>query len=391
MGHKVAIRVVFAILAIAFFAAPVALRALGVTAEQFENRRLADPPELSQGWGAFQQTSQYLIDRMPLRAQAVRANTRIWTDVFGTDPPYGRDTALAGDKALPFAGALEDDDGDLRIPEEQGDLQGPARAETGKRGWLYNSAEFEFACASKPTNRQVVQRWSELVRAIRASGRETALFVAPHKASVYPEYLPDEYPSDHCALEAKERFWSALSKAGRGTGVRELRSELVRLKAHVGDGLFELLDMHWTTLGALTLVDAALDAVGGDVRLEPEEIVERGLVPYEGDLSAATGDPETAKHMEYGIDRAPDAPVVPGRTLLLCDSFAYRWMRLFKPYFEQVRYVPWYHPASEIVGEIERSDRVIVEANETFIKSQAEDGNRAAEVIHELGASRGET
>ncbi len=75
MDRRALISLAFALLAIAFFAAPVALRAVGVHANAFENRRLAEAPKLSQGWEVFQQATRFLTDRMPLREQAVRANT----------------------------------------------------------------------------------------------------------------------------------------------------------------------------------------------------------------------------------------------------------------------------------------------------------------------------
>jgi hypothetical protein len=389
MRAKNTIRITFAILAIAFFATPIAARVLGVTAEEFENRRFAQAPRASQGWDAFQQASRYLVDRMPLRAQAVRANTRIWTDVFAADPTYTRDTALADDQALPFAGSIERDGNDVRIDENGVGLRGgPTTTSTGRGGWLYVPMEFSVACDDTPSDDVSLQRWARLAQAIRADGHKTALLVAPHKASVYPEHLPRKYPHDDCALEAKERFWRTLSRDGPAVGVFELRSELLRLKRHAGDGLFQRKDMHWTTLGAITLVDAALDAVGGGVRLEANEIVDRGAVSYTGDLSVAGGRPETDTRNEYGIVRAPEATRVPGRTLVVCDSFAYKWMRLFRPYFENVRYVSWYNPADVIADAIDRADTVILEADEILFKVQAAKDELATEVRRKLAAGR---
>lgn len=374
-----AIRFAIAALAVGFFVTPIALRAVGVTAESFENRRLAAAPRLSQGWDAFDQTTRFLTDRMPLRAQAVRANTTIWTDIFATVPRYDS----RQEEALPFARAIEQHGRDTRA-RQNADLRGPATASTGSDGWLYVPEEFSFACSKKMSNARLLQRWGRLVRGVRASGRQAALFVVPHKASVYPEHLPEKYPFDHCALEAKERLWRTLAKDGPALGVLELRSELLRLKADAGDRLFQRKDMHWTTLGALVLVDAALDALGDGVRLDRSEIVGRGSERYTGDLSIVGGRPETDTRMEYDVVRPLSAPRVPGRTLLVCDSFAYRWLRLFKPYFEDVRYISWYEDDRKILAAIRRSDRVIIEANELLLKGQATDGQHAMSVAREL-------
>jgi hypothetical protein len=382
MSRANAIRVVFAVLAVGFFVAPIAARVAGVTAEEFENRRFAESPRLSQGWDAFGQATRYLTDRMPLRAQAVRANTRIWTDLFDTDPIYARDKSLDSDQALPFAGGIEQDGG-LRV--ENGGLRGgPATAKTGRGGWLYVPIELESACDDSVSNRQLLKRWSTLIRTLRAGGRDSELFVVPHKASVYPEYLPDKYRFKDCALPAKERLWRMLSKEGPALGVHELRSELLRLKPTAGDALFQRKDMHWTTLGALTLIDAALDALGDGVELKPSEIVARGSVPYTGDLSLVGGNAKTDTRDEYGIVRAHDAPRVPGRTAIVCDSFAYKWFRLFKPYFEHVRYTTWYRSTNEVVDTIRWSDRVIVEADEIALKVGARRGEKVAQILSAL-------
>jgi hypothetical protein len=389
MSRANGIRLLVAVLAVGFFAAPIAARVVGVEAEQFENRRFAEAPRLSQGWDAFQQATRFLVDRMPLRAQAVRTNTTIWADVFGSDPRYGGETALAADQALPFAGAIEDDDRNVRVNEDGGALQGPATAKTGREGWLYLSEEFEQACDDTVSNELVLQRWGRLIQGFRNAGYPTELFVAPYKASVYPEHLAAEYPYDHCALKEKERFWRLLAREGPGLGIRELRSPLVRLKANAGDGLFMRTDTHWTTLGALVMVDAALDSLGEGVELEPSEIVDRGPVRYRGNLSQAGASSESAVRDEYGIERHPDAPRVPGRTLLICDSFAYLWMRLFRPYFEDVRYISWVEDEHKIARAIRRSDTVILEATEVLMKVQARDGEKALSVPRALAEGRG--
>lgn len=381
MTRTRALRMTFASLAVAFFVAPIVAGTIGVDAEQFENRRLADTPRLSQGWSAFQQTSRYLVDHMPLRAQAVRTNTRIWTDVFGTDPVYAGQKALASDQALPFAGAIESQRREAPRAAGAAGAAGAAKGVpiyeqpitgivTGEEGWSYNAADFNEACATDLTvpTAAALRRWGELVRAIEATGSATQLFVIPNKVSAYPEHLPDKYPFDHCALADAGRFWRSLERDGAAHGVTEFKSELQRRKAQAGDGLFQLIDSHWTTLGALALVEESLDALGGRVRLERREIARRGRVSYEGDLGIASGSGETAERVEYDIRRTPGSPRIPGRTLLICDSFVYRWMRLFKPYFENVRYVSWYKPASTIAQRIERSDRVIVEMTENVFK-----------------------
>jgi hypothetical protein len=384
MPRTTAIRLLFAILAIGFFATPIAARTIGITAQSFENRRFAQAPKLSQGWNAFQQTTQYLTDRMPLRAQAIHANTHIWTNILKTDPRY-TDAPLAGDEALPFAGTIQQND---PAPQDEGDgsaLRSAVRvsALSGRDGWIYVRGEMDKACTYPELNRSLLRGWGNLIRAVKAGGRDAALFVAPYKASVYPEYLPDKYPFDFCALDDKERMWRMLSRDGPPLGVYELRSELLDLKERAGDGLFMRKDSHWSTLGALVLVRAALDQLGGGIQPEPSEVVYRGTVPYTGNLTLVRGREETDKTAEYDVVRDRDASRVPGRTLLLCDSFAYKWLRLFEPYFEDIRHVDWYQDDHTILEAIRRSDRVIVEATEFSVQVESE---QVASIVQQLRA-----
>ena len=67
---------VFAVLAIAFFFAPLALRAVGVHgASRSRTARWRRPRSCRRAGTCFDQATRFFVDRMPLREQAVRANT----------------------------------------------------------------------------------------------------------------------------------------------------------------------------------------------------------------------------------------------------------------------------------------------------------------------------
>lgn len=363
MSRATVARLAFAILAVAFFTAPFAARVLGITAEAFENRKLADAPKVAQGWDAFQQTSRYLVDRMPLRAQAVRANTTIWQDVFDATPRYGSRSPTASDQALPFAGIRDLDRDKAWRKSGDRDLYGVATATTGAKGWLFVGDDISGWC-SRPVETTPLAGWRRLIQAARLGGRQAAMFVVPHKASIYPEYLPDT-PDKECALRKKDKWWAQLAKRGPASGVTELRSELLQLKPRAGNDLFEVTDMHWTPLGAMVLIGAALDQMGNGIQVEAKEVVRRGPVPYTGDLSNATGRGKTSMHFVYDIVRAPNAPRVPGRTVVICDSFAANFAEHFQPYFEEIEFVPSLSPPAKIASEIRTADRVIIETVET--------------------------
>jgi alginate O-acetyltransferase complex protein AlgJ len=371
MARTTIVRLTIAALAIGFFAAPIAARMVGITAEAFENRKFAEAPKLSQGWDAFQQTSQFLTDRMPLRAQAVRANTRIWTDVFDTTPRYGQQTMLADDQALPFAGDAEQPPD----PNEQTPQQKAAQVLQGEDGWLYLQGELDRACGAFVPFERAIARWLALTETIRASGRDVVLIVAPDKASVYPEHLPEEYASDDCALAEKDRFWGLLERAERRGAAVALRDDLVRAKTRAGDDLFARKDSHWTTLGSLTLVRAALDSVGGGVRMRAGEIVDPGRAAYQGDLTVLLGTPEADTRAEREIRRAAAAPRVPGRTLLVGDSFGDAPLGPLRAYFGQLDHALLVvTPLRRIAAQVEAADTVILETVERDFTFRASDG-----------------
>lgn len=371
MSATATARTVFAILAIAFFATPIAARVVGVTAESFENRPFAGAPRLSQGWDAFGQTTRFLTDRMPLRAQAVRANTRIWTDVFGATPRYAGQVTIAGDAALPFAGAVEQPD----QSEQPGGPDGAAAAAqviSGGDGWLYLQAEQDRACAPAVATDVAVARWARLVATVRAHGRRAIAVVAPDKASVYPEHLPADFPNADCAERGKRELWSLLERSAPSTGVLPLRAALLREKGQGGDLLYMRKDSHWNDAGSLSLVRESLAALGRGVGVEPKEVVDAGEGPYTGDLTALLGAPEDDVRPLRQLAREPNAPRVPGRALLVKDSYGEAPTAQLAPYFEDLRTILWVGtPPERIAREVALADTIVFETVEREFAARA--------------------
>lgn len=360
-NHK--LRLAFAVLAIVFFATPIAARVVGITAESFENRPFATAPKLSQGWDAFAQTTQFLTDRMPLRKQAVEANTRIWTDLFDTTPRYGGPTTPGQDGPLPAGEAAE--------AAEAAPPDTAAQVLRGRDGWLFVHAEMHAACAPPIPAFEALSRWQALIGAIRSSGREGLMVVAPDKGSVYPEYV-EEFPGRECSDDGRRRFWSLLEGAERPDRLISLRDDLVGLKRDVGDDLYARKDSHWTTLGSLTLVGAVLDGIGHPgVGLRPSEIVDPGRGEYTGDLTNLLGVGEKDTQAQRGIERDPAAKRIPGRTLMIADSFGEAPSPQLAPYFEDFREVLWAATPAELAREIRAADRVLLETVEREVTHRA--------------------
>ena len=353
-----ALRTLFALVAIAFFAIPVTLRAVGVTAKPFENRRLAEAPSLSQGWEAFDQATRFLTDRMPLREEAVRADSYISRHVFDTTPRYAGGGGAGTDRALPFAGAQQ---GDGAAAAAAGQA---TRVDEGKHGWLYLADEFTAACSPTVPVERAAAAWRRLVSIVRASGRHAVVLVVPDKGSIYPEHVSLGHRVGACASRGKQRLWDLLERTARSDDVIPLRRALLSRKRRGHGLLYSRTDSHWNQRGATTLVEAALRRVGGGVGVARGEIVERGNVTFTGDLTTLLGDPQTETGPRVEVRRPAAARRLPGRTAYVLDSFGDIVNPQLIPYLEQFRRVPWDTPPKRLLDAIAGVDTVIFQVVE---------------------------
>jgi alginate O-acetyltransferase complex protein AlgJ len=357
-------RLVFAVLAIAFFATPIALRVVGVTARPFENRALAGPPRLSQGWDVFDQTTRFFVDRMPLREQAVHANTWLSRHIFDTTPRYGQGAfAAAGQSGLPFGQPLAPGPSRAKSAGPQ-PAAGTDHALVGRNGWLYLQGELDRACYQFVPYAEAVSRWEQLATIVRASGRRAVVLVVPDKSSIFPEHLPASFPQKACSEQNRRTLWRLIDSAA-SRNVIGLRSALLAAKRGAGGALWRRLDSHWTTLGSLAVLHAVLARVGRGVRERPSEIVDPGPALYAGDLTTLIGSRELDREARREVHRAPGAPGVPGRTLLVRDSFGDFPLLQLQPYFADLQSIDWFNsPPAVIADQVARSDTVIFETVE---------------------------
>lgn len=361
-------KIAFAIAAIAFFATPVAVRVVGVKAEPFENRALAEAPSLDDGWNVFDQATRYLTDRMPLREEAVRANTRISQDIFDTTPRYGQ----AGGRGLPFAGPAS---GGPKVRNIEG-----FRVATGRDGWLYLADEADRSCTPPFPGDAAVRRWRELVRIVRRSGRRAAVVVPPNKYTVYPEHLALDEAKRRCAKRGGDALWRRIESVPRRENLIGLREPLLRLKRSLGEPVYLRTDSHWTARGAFEMVTATLDRLGRGVRPAPGELVDLGAQEAQGDLNRLVGDPTPERRRRLAVKRRPRARKVPGRTVFVLDSFGEKVTDLLRPYFESFETVYWSreHKTSpgRLAAAVERADTVIFETVEREFAFRASNGEQ---------------
>lgn len=385
-------RVVVAVVAAVFFAVPIGLRAVGVTATQFENKRFAERPRLSEGWGVFDQATRFFTDRMPLRQQAVEANTWISRNVFGRTPHYG----VAEAQPLPF-GSKPPTGGARKPPGAPAPPSQPAptsanQVTAGRDGWLYLTGELDRACQRFIAYPTAARRWARLVRMVHASGRRVVLIVPPDKSTIYPEHLPGSYADKACLPKGRAEAWRSIEHTGQ-PGVIGLRRPLLAASRSTSKLLYWPKDTHWNQLGAIWLVREALPALHSGVKFE-NDAVHVTTTTNVGDLSRLLGAPAKDVGPAIRLERRPGAPTIPGRTLIVYDSFGVAALDLLRPYFSELREIEWFdNTPRSIAREIAAADTVILESVEREFDFRASDqGYLANGFFHllqrDLGRSR---
>jgi alginate O-acetyltransferase complex protein AlgJ len=355
----------FAAVAVVFFAAPIALRAVGVRARPFENTTIAPAPRLADGWDVFDETTRFLIDRMPLRQQAVRANTWISEHVFASTPQYGQNGlgGVASDQALPFSGHPEQDRGSAKT-SPAAVAAASVEVIAGTHGWLYLQDVFDRACHEFVPVDTATARWLALIRLIRASGRRVVLVVAPDKSTVYPGFVKASTPNLACSRTGEAALWDAIgSTRARRAGVIGLRRALLADKARTPAQLYFRKDSHWTAVGALALVRRVVPALDPRVHVLGDEVRDSGPMTYTGDLTLLLGAPATDRAPTRAIRRARGAARIPGDALLVDDSFGQHAFPLLAPYFADLHQAAWSVPAT-ILQQLPAARTVVLEVVE---------------------------
>jgi hypothetical protein len=376
MSRTRALRLLFAALAVGFFATPMALRAVGIKARAFENRRFAPAPSLSAGWKFFDETTRFLVDRMPLRYQAVHANTWIYLHIFHTAPRYGENglSGVQNDLALPFTGRPHQDKAGLGTATTTAKgapapVQPPPTASQvvlGRDGWLFLQGVFDRACTPFTAYPTAALRWEELLRVIRASGRRAELIIAPDKSTIYPEYVSPSTPNLACSIRGTAALWGQIeSPTAIQAGIIGLRQPLLTAKRSTPDPLYYRTDSHWDSVAALSFVQAALPPLSSTVRMLPGEVIDTGPVRFGGDLLSLLGESGSEIAPTRSIRRAPGAPVLDTPTALIGDSYSDTPVVFLREYIPQINVLNWNNnTAAQEAQAIAASPDVILETVE---------------------------
>ena len=349
-GWRVVDRLVVLAFALALVIPP-SLLAIGAHAVQLENRAPRGLPALSVGglldtsWPAG--VDGFLTDRLALRPYAIRARGEAYWLTGGTGNP----DAVRG---------LDD--------------------------WLFTRAEFEPPC--QITGAQLGAELEAANSAFTASGQQFRFILIPDKHTVYPEHVS---PVPAFPPTCQDSGRAALGDSLRALGPAAIDgSSLLGAAAREPDArpLYYRQDTHWTPLGAATVVEALVRSLDPDLWTANTEVV-RGVRRRVVDIAALIGlrhvertpnvflRPDVTQQRQdlavpvqlnhapaiFRITSSGSEPLLPGRTLVLYDSFFGIDTRLVAPFFADTTWVEvadmLEHP--ELARLLGPFDRVILE------------------------------
>ena len=292
-----------------------------------ENRAPAAYTGLDSGWRSVGSFGQFIADRVPLRANAVRLDAWVDEHVYNEDPAFG-------------GGAS-------------------ARVLRGEQGFLFLADAIENACAPAAPPASSAANLAELARIVKASGRDVVTMVAPDKSSVHPELMPQNFGKRECFDQYTAELWSGLDNA-RIEGFVDLRTALTRESKATREALYLRKDSHWDSAGSLVAVQAMVDRFAPGLWSD-DEVHYQGLGRYTGDLTGMQGQAqeddapiysivrpdvtsvsvEVIDDIEGGsnrrfINEAPPGRLIPGHTVMFLDSFGLVALPQIVPFFEDL-------------------------------------------------------
>lgn len=233
-GNK---QVVALLCAALFFCAPLASYALGAKPQKIENRPLTDFPNPDQGWSFFTQLTSWATDHLVFRQEAIDAINWLSRTLF-REPPQLDNGPTQNEPVAPPGS------------KPQGTVNYP-KVIHGKQNWLYLGAEVSSHCAQAQPLSTTFRQLARLNQILRKSGRRLLVLIAPDKATLFPDHLPDNYIGERCHQAVKRKFWNKVASVPY---IIDIRDELRTRSRELGHPLYAPKDAHWLDAGAIVAI-----------------------------------------------------------------------------------------------------------------------------------------
>lgn len=268
----------------------------------------------------------------------------------------------------------------------------------GTNGWLYYTFSLSRPCLFSEDVDAFVDAIARAERAVAATGRKLVVAVAPDKATIVPEFLPERL--DTC-VNKNATLLNALDGPDELVTVWD---EMRAARAHERPIYFRL-DTHWTNDGAAVMAEALVEHLAPG-SWDADAIHKTGEVDHEGDLTVLLGLPATeptdelatelpgttlsretrplltASGAEYDAAVAVDitgAPVVRGHTLVMHDSYGWALTPMLASYFENASFINESDPAAgHMQDDLESADRIVFEIVQRSLQEMILDRDLAA-------------
>ena len=256
----------------------------------------------------------------------------------------------------------------------------------GRDGWLFISDEFAPRCAFDAD--ELLEGFRRGSAALQAAGQDVHLVVIPDKHSVYPDKVASNPFPPSCVEVGRGTLASGLAAMSPGTVDGQVLLEAARAADPAGRLLYFPLDSHWTPTGAAVVIEGLITAIDPDLwqdadvdrsgrsRLRsdlgaqmgirrtgtvPGVVIRRGMTVTRADVDVPV-DVGNARSV-FRTTAAGPLPVVPGRTVIVYDSFFGIDVPLVAPFFADATWIHagdmLNHPElAELIGPF---DHVIVE------------------------------
>lgn len=335
---------------------PGVLWVVGWQSDEIENRALAERPDISGPQDlveeeTYAQTSEFLVDHMPLREEAVNSYSRVNMELFDESP--NPDVILG------------DDD------------------------WLFLQETLDNICDPPVEPWEMATRMNRLSAVIAGSGRDVVLTIAPDKNAVYGDMLGDEEADTYeCADANRAELIDYLDQVAP-PGYVDAYGYMRNLREEWDDEVYYSHDTHWTTRATAEFVGDIIDGLDEGL-WDPDAITTREE-GHEGDLTRMIGIPWDIDTQRTFVDRPDvatpglegddrmrpdgegtidtehpdDVEVLPGRTLIIFDSFFDNAIGMISPYTEETTFVRWGNFDEESFAElVAEHDNIIIEAAE---------------------------
>ena len=269
---------------------------------------------------------------------------------------------------------------------------GPAAVRSTERRDWFLGEDFDSACYDGADFDVAFDRFAEIAKMIRRSGRRVVMTIVPNKSAVYDSLLPRHLPHGACTRRGLRHQDHVLTRSSEPAYL-----PIRRVLTADDRRTFWPANSHWTSIGAvdwtLRLAHRLAPSVAEGLRYRPTTdrlAKEFGVPPGKGPVMARTRglepvgvrvrpapgqvdiSPSRLTTVDHSWHTRPRSATVRGRTLLVGDSFTYLGLRSLRPVFANGRFV-WTGIISpdELVTAILRSNTVVIEQVQRLLARSA--------------------